>query len=505
MATTYLAPDPIQSMQFIPGGIVPANGGQLFFYTAGSSTKTTVYKDNAAVTAWSNPIVLDSGGNLPSGGEVWFQSGITYKVVFAPSNDTDPPASPYWTKDNLSGMNDVGSQLTALEWVTGPVPTFVSATSFTVAGDATATFVAGRRVKSTNTGGTIYSTVTSVSFSAGVTTVNVGNDSGSLDSGLSVVYYGLFNPASPSISPEIIYRKATAIAAAATTNIWGVPGDYLHITGTNVIHSFSSASYSGDERTLIFDSTVPLNSNANISIPFGNVTTATNDRLTVRAETVSTAIITQYTRATGFPLGIAASASSSQVFAGPSSGSAATPVFRALVGAESAQVLLSVTSVVSTATVDFVLTPFTSSYDEFMISMLNVAPTNNTVSLNARVSVNGGSSYDAGSNYDYNDIRISGASVTGSTATATGIVLIIDMGSAANKAYNGDMKIFTPANSGNFKRINYIGSGDSTGGTEGLMSFGRWISTVAYDALRLFPSAGSISSGTFYLYGMRKS
>ena len=197
MATTYYAPDPIQSMQFIPGGIVPANGGQLFFYAAGTSTKQTVYKDNAAAVAWSNPIVLDSGGNLPSGGEVWFSQGVTYKVVFAPSNDTDPPASPYWTKDNLSGMNDV-SAASSLEWITGSTPTFVSTTSFTVSGDLTGTLTAGRRIKSTNTGGTIYSTILNATFGGGLTTVTVVNDSGVLDAGMTAFSYGLLSSVNPS-------------------------------------------------------------------------------------------------------------------------------------------------------------------------------------------------------------------------------------------------------------------------------------------------------------------
>jgi hypothetical protein len=100
-------PHPIDAVH--PRGNTPANGGQLFFYQAGSSTKQTVYKDNTASVAWTNPIVLDSGGNLPSGGEVWFPTGITFKAVFAPSTDTDPPSSPYWTKDNLAGINDTSS------------------------------------------------------------------------------------------------------------------------------------------------------------------------------------------------------------------------------------------------------------------------------------------------------------------------------------------------------------------------------------------------------------
>ena len=196
MATTYLAPDPIQSTQLIPGGAVPANGGQLFFYLAGTSTKSTVYKDNAAAVAHTNPIVLDSGGNIPSGGEVWFAQGLSYKVVFAPSTDSDPPVSSYWTKDNLSGINDVSA--TASEWIAGPAPTFVGATSFTVVGDQTATFTVGRRLRTVNSGGTIYSTIRTSVFGA-LTTVTVVNDSGVIDSGLSAVAYSILNAVNPSV------------------------------------------------------------------------------------------------------------------------------------------------------------------------------------------------------------------------------------------------------------------------------------------------------------------
>lgn len=209
----FLAPDPLQSTFFIPGGNTPASGGKVFFYIAGSSTKQTVYKDPAGTIAHTNPIVLDSGGNIPSGGEVWFATGATYKAIFAPATDSDPPVSPYWTKDDLSGVNDVGAQ-TGVEWLTGPVGTFVSATSFTVAGDQTAIFQVGRRVRTTNTGGTIYGTVTASVFGA-LTTVTVLTDSGVLDSGLTgtVVSYGLLSVTNPSIPAlaNIQYRPSSTL------------------------------------------------------------------------------------------------------------------------------------------------------------------------------------------------------------------------------------------------------------------------------------------------------
>jgi hypothetical protein len=218
MATTFLAPDPIQSKQFIPGGIVPANGGQLFFYTAGTSTKETVYKDNAAGSAWTNPIVLDSGGDLPSGGEVWFTQGVTYKVVFAPATDSDPPVSPYWTKDNLAGVNDAtasGGGGNSGEWTAGPTPTFVSGTAFRVSGDLRSTFDAGRRVKATVSGGTAYVTITSSALASGSTAVGVStSNSIAIDSGLSAVQYATLDAANPSPPPIV----GTLIAISDPTN-----------------------------------------------------------------------------------------------------------------------------------------------------------------------------------------------------------------------------------------------------------------------------------------------
>jgi len=60
------------------------------------------------------------------------------------------------------------------EWVrSGLTPTYVSATSFTVAGDHRVDLPAGRRLKATISGATKYGTVLSSSYGASVTTVTV--------------------------------------------------------------------------------------------------------------------------------------------------------------------------------------------------------------------------------------------------------------------------------------------------------------------------------------------
>lgn len=179
--------------QFFDDDGAPLAGGQLFFYAAGSSTKQNTYTTSAGNVANSNPITLDSAGRLPN--EVWLTAGLSYKAVLTASTDTDPPASPLETWDNIAGIND--ASLTLDEWITGPSPTYVSATSFTLVGDQTTIFHVGRRVKTTNTGGEVYSYITASAF-ATLTTITVVNDSGSLDSGLSAVSYGLDSSTNPS-------------------------------------------------------------------------------------------------------------------------------------------------------------------------------------------------------------------------------------------------------------------------------------------------------------------
>ena len=201
---------------WIPGSALVANGYKLFFYAAGTTTKQNTYTSNTGGTPNSNPITLNAYGRPAN--EIWLTEGLYYKVVIASGSDTDPPSSGVTLGDYITGINDFSSQVSDDQWTaSGLTPTYISTTSFSVTGDQTAALHVGRRLKTVNTGGTIYSTITASVYGS-VTTVTVVNDSGTLDSGLSAVSYGILTTTNPSIPKFVAVDGTTATTQSATDN-----------------------------------------------------------------------------------------------------------------------------------------------------------------------------------------------------------------------------------------------------------------------------------------------
>ena len=198
---------PLANEQQVDANGSPVSGGRIWTYIAGTTTPATTYTDDTGATPQANPIILNSLG-VPAS-PVWLQSGRTYKFVFQDANGVQTRP----TVDDVAGINDVTGAID--QWVLyGNAPSYINATSFSVAGDQTPTFQVNRRLKSVNTGGTVYSRITASAFAAGITTVTVANDSGALDSGLSTVSYGLLSNDNPSI-PETAGAKLLRTQAAA--------------------------------------------------------------------------------------------------------------------------------------------------------------------------------------------------------------------------------------------------------------------------------------------------
>jgi hypothetical protein len=166
------------------------SGGLLWFYEAGTSTLAIAYSDSNGTVPWANPIVLDSRGECA--GTIWLNTGEPYRIVLENKPIYGQTHGVVITEhDNITGIT---SSDAPEDWVAfGAAPTFISTTSFTVAGDYRSIFIANRKLRITDSGGVSVHSVISSSFALNVTTVNV---TGLIDSGLSLVEYSFVTPAS---------------------------------------------------------------------------------------------------------------------------------------------------------------------------------------------------------------------------------------------------------------------------------------------------------------------
>ena len=254
-----IAPSPRQ--QFEDANGLPYSGAKLFTYVAGSITKQATYTTSIGGTANSNPIVLDSAGRTPYG--VWLTAGLSYKFVLAPSTDTDPPTSPIFTEDNISGVND--TTVSTSQWIaSGLTPTYIGATQFSVVGDQTTELHVNRRLKLTVSAGTVYGKI-SVSAYTTVTTVTVVLDSGELDSGLSAVGWSILSATNPSIPSQlratsfsglVSFSAGADIASAATIDLTAATGNCPRITGTTATSAVTMNI--GQQMLVVADGAWPL-------------------------------------------------------------------------------------------------------------------------------------------------------------------------------------------------------------------------------------------------------
>ena len=183
-------------------GTVNASG-TVQFYEPGTSTPKQTYSDSSLDTPNADPVQLDASGSA----HIWY-SGNADVVVY----DSDAVEI-----DTASDINPEESS----QWIEGPVPTYVSGTSFTLTGDQTSTFHVGRRIYTVNTGGTIYSTISASAYTS-LTTITVVNDSGTLDSGLSEVSYGILSATNSSlpgtIAHQLRFTQASPFTFEGTTD-----------------------------------------------------------------------------------------------------------------------------------------------------------------------------------------------------------------------------------------------------------------------------------------------
>lgn len=98
MPTVALSPDPI--LQFLSNDGKPLIGGKLFTYLAGTTTPYATYTDSSGSIANTNPIILNSRGEVATiTGQscgLWTESAVAYKYALFDAFD-----NPIWTEDNI--------------------------------------------------------------------------------------------------------------------------------------------------------------------------------------------------------------------------------------------------------------------------------------------------------------------------------------------------------------------------------------------------------------------
>lgn len=130
--------------QFLDNNGNVLSGGKIYTYFAGTTTPLGTYTTNEGAIFHTNPIVLDSAGRVPSGGEIWLTLGIGYKfivktsadVILATYDNIPSSAQPPSSNDADSIMYEQGYTVTAGGFVPGKMYriTFIGTTNFTLIG-----------------------------------------------------------------------------------------------------------------------------------------------------------------------------------------------------------------------------------------------------------------------------------------------------------------------------------------------------------------------------------
>lgn len=130
--------------QFFDNNGVILTGGKIYTYVAGTTTPIATYTANSGSSFHTNPIILDSAGRVPSGGEIWLQVSSSYKFVVKTSTDVliatydniPSSAQPPAANDADSIMYEQGYTVTAGSFVSGKIYRIatVGTTNFTLIG-----------------------------------------------------------------------------------------------------------------------------------------------------------------------------------------------------------------------------------------------------------------------------------------------------------------------------------------------------------------------------------
>lgn len=169
-------------------------------------------------------------------------------------------------------------------------------------------------------------------------------------------------------------------------------------------------------------------------------------------------------------------------------------------------------SVNNVATLDFVLTSYTTKYRGFIWKFAGMIPVTDGVFWSLRVSTDGGASYDSGaSTYHWQVIY------AGETGTLSGVGVAADtsigltsnaasnmVGNATNEGLSGSVETWKPTNAALWSRftsqVAFMDS-NATSRIQACTGSGARNAAQDTDAVRFLFSSGNIASGDYAMYG----
>lgn len=226
-STVFLSPVYGAGGQVFSNSGVPLGGGKIYTYYSGTTVPAVTFSDPAGSVANPNPIILDSGGRLPT--QVWLPTGSIFRFSVTDSAGNTVG----YTVDGVQGIGDTGGAAVAgSEWNQLPNgAAFVNVTTFTFFGDYTTYFTTGRQVRVLLGSGYVYSWVASCTFNAGTGYSTVVLKDGVLDSTMSLVYIGFINSTPNSLPQSVITMSPIGLSgsnliAGSPLNSYTFAGSY---------------------------------------------------------------------------------------------------------------------------------------------------------------------------------------------------------------------------------------------------------------------------------------
>lgn len=276
----------------------PVGGGKLFFYEVGTSTKKTTYSDKALTSANANPVVADSAGRFDN-----IYTDGAYKVVLAPSTDSDPPTSAIYTED------DVSFGASGDFW--GDTNTLTSATAINATHEkelvrCSGTFNLNLLSASSAGKGFVFFVKND---GTGIITIDPSGAEQINDSTAILLAQGDGGTVSCDGSEWTFdsheafkpWAKGADVVSAADLDISTLDGNVFDVTGANTITTIKTTGFIGSIIVLHFDAALTFTHDAtNLILPGGaNITTAAGDEAILIEYASADYRCISYTRASG--------------------------------------------------------------------------------------------------------------------------------------------------------------------------------------------------------------